>query len=237
MTKTNEFKGMAGGDPSRMPPMVNIEWSCKVCGKAEVIQTRRPRAITIPDHCSALCEDLQHEGNAREIVRTRLNMKLPEAHLLRSGVFRSIVKYGTMLEQVEKNIKSVNRSYAVCPHCKKNAEHFRDVRDKSTKRIAFCSANCAQSAKAKLPSGVVCANTTKKKFDTGVEAEAAVASANAELVSEGEEKMIAYACVCGKWHFGHQSKADAEDLAMSARNALKELLNKAFDDALMNTAA
>lgn len=237
MTNTKEFKGVAGGDPSRMPPMVDVEWSCKHCNKVSIIQTRRPKGVTFPDYCSPVCEDLSFEGLARKMVKTRLNDTLPEAHLLRSGIFRSVVKYGTLLERAEIKISLVVRTYAICPHCKKNGVHFRDSRDKSTQRISFCSANCAQSAKAKLPEGIICANPLKKRFNSEAEAEVAVASANTELVSEGEEKMIAYACICGKWHFGHQSKADAENSAMTARNSLKTLLNNVFDGAVTSKAA
>lgn len=226
MTTTNEFKGQRGGDPSRMPPMVDIHWSCTVCGKPDVLQTRRPQHTITPEHCSARCKDLQHEAYARELIQQRFNKCLPSADLLRIGVFSSIAKYGRLLESAEKNRNSVVLTKAKCPHCRISVEIYRYSTEKQSNRPTFCSANCAQSAKAKMPKGEICANPQKKKFDTEADALIAVAKANSELVTEGEEPMVAYKCICSQFHFGHESKAIAEDNALASRNAIKNLLKE-----------
>lgn len=221
---TNEFKGQRGGDPSRMPPIVELPWSCKVCGKNAVFSTRRPEHAVLPVHCSARCKDLEHEGYARALVRERFGATLPDSELLRIGVFSSIQKYGRLLEAAEKNPKSVIVTKSKCPHCRVSVETYRNAGDKQSNRPTFCSANCAQSAKAKMPKGEICANPQKKVFATEEEAIVAVDSANAELIPDGEEKMVAYKCICNKFHFGHLSKALAEENALGSRNKIKALL-------------
>lgn len=207
--------------------MVDLPWSCKVCGKDDVFQTRRPQHAVLPVHCSARCKDLEHEAYARTLVMERFGASLPAVDLLRIGVFSSIAKYGRLLESAETNPSSVIITRSKCPHCRVSVETYRYASEKQSNRPTFCSANCAQSAKAKMPKGEVCANPQKKVFATEAEALAAVSQANAELVAEDEEQMVAYACMCKKFHFGHLSKALAEEDALGSRNKIKALLKEA----------
>lgn len=221
---SKEFKGQPGGDPSRMPPMVELEWSCKTCGKTDTIQTRKPKSVTIPEYCGATCSDLQYEPEARELVLTRLGAELPETHLISSGVFRSVVKYGNLLTLAEKSPSRVIAFDVLCPQCNETTTHYRSKNEAPRKGKHFCSATCGQSSRAKLPVGISCRNAFKKRFSTEAEAVEAVTLANIELAQGDKEDMVAYACTCGSWHFGHLSKAIAEKQAMAARDALKDML-------------
>jgi hypothetical protein len=88
-----------------------------------------------------------------------------------------------------------------------------------------CTSACADSFKAGLPKGVSCQNPLKRRFTTEEEAQVAVTQANIDLVSEGQEKMVAYHCKCGVWHFGHESKAVASEYMLSVRNQFIAILS------------
>lgn len=223
---TNDFRGTPGGDPSRRPPMVDVFWNCETCGVEDSIQTRKPKSITVPRFCNSYCEDRQYESQARKMVAQRLNRTLPASELLPSGIFRSIVKYAGLISTAEKKLSNVIVTRVFCPHCETIGEHYRGISDAIRRQGGdhFCSANCAQSSRAKLPAGNVCRNPFKKRFENEVDAIVAAESANEALVKDGEEKMVHYFCGCGQWHFGHTSKAVAEEQAMSARNALMGIL-------------
>lgn len=220
---SKEHKGQKGGDPSRIPPLIDVKWACETCDKVTVAQTRRPKAYTAPRFCGATCEDLQFEDEARAIVLARLGRELPVAELISAGVFRSIVKYGVLLNLAETKPSDVVVAHAVCPQCGQRASHYRSVFELPRQGNQFCTASCAQSHRAKLPAGVSCRSAFKKRFATEQEAHEAATLANAELNQHGENAMNAYLCTCNQFHFGHLTKAIAEQQAMSARDDLKGL--------------
>jgi len=222
---TNQFKGQPGGDPSRMPPEVEVRYSCQNCGKAGTKKTRSPKKFTPPAFCGTACKTAgEYTPYARESVRKRLGKELPEFHLVGTGMFRSICKYETLIQLAEKNPHHVERYRTKCIQCGKYSNHYRSSLNFGSKRSYVCTAACGNSNKAGLPLGVSCLHPTKLRFDTEAEAEVAVQNANNDLVAEGEEKMVAYHCQCGAWHFGHLSKALAGNAMIEARSELITIL-------------
>lgn len=225
MDISEQFKGQPGGDPSRMPPMVEVKYSCQNCGKQGTKTTRSPKKFTPPAFCGTACKVAgEFTPFAREAVRKRLGKELPPFHLVGTGMFRSICKYENLIRLAEKDPQNVQRYSTKCIQCGKHTNHYRDSVHVGSKKSTACTAACGNSNKAGLPFGVSCENPTKLRFNTEAEAIEGVNAANAALVNAGEEQMVEYHCKCGAWHFGHMSKAVAGQEILAARSELVKIL-------------
>ena len=220
-----DLKGKPGGDPSRRPQLVTVEFACVVCKKPGSAETRRPNAFNPPKTCSADCSSALVRKNAEALVRYAIGRdNTPSVGSISQQMAERVIAANTWREQAE--IGRVRKVEIVCAHCGRAAVNFTSHKS-STNVSKFCSRECKASDNAGLPKGIICPSPTKTSHVTYDESRQAADKMTAQLLLLGDtEGVVAYECSCGKWHVGHPSK---EAWNQSARAAIARMNEMTLD--------
>lgn len=219
---SGDFKGKSGGDPSRRPQMMTVNFACVICKKPGSAATRRPNAFKPPKTCSSECASALVRKEAEGLVRYAIGRNnTPALGAISQQMAERVIAANTWREQAE--IGRVRKVSITCAHCGQASENFTSHKP-STSVSKFCSRECKASDNAGLPKGVICPSPTKiAHFDFG-ESEQAAQKMNAQLMLEGDtEGVVPYLCSCGKWHVGHPSKEAWNQSAKAAIARMNEM--------------
>jgi hypothetical protein len=220
---SEEFKGKQGGDPSRRPPLVTIAYQCLFCLKDCEAVTRKPDYFDVPNSCSNECEAALIREKAKLFVREILGESdVPERGDIPQRIAEEVIQAHRWLQKAEnREVKIVS---IVCAHCKKPADKFAFSNSKVKNGPSiYCSFACRESKATKLPKGVICRSPRKESHPNAKEAREVADKLNRLLILEGDTEGVApYACTCGRWHTGHQSKLQWLEAASAAIAILNE---------------
>jgi hypothetical protein len=204
---STQFKGVAGGDPSRHPPRVIVNFYCVICNKPGSAETKRANHFTPPKTCSSDCAAALVRKEAEDLIRYALGRtNAPSLSGISQRVAEEVISAHNWMGQAE--VGAVRKIRITCAHCEKETENFTTHRHSNTHVSKFCSWVCKASNAAGLPTGVICRSPRKMSHRTLEEAQRGASDASAMLLLKGDmEGVTPYLCSCGKWHVGHKSKA------------------------------
>lgn len=221
---TEDFKGVPGGDPSRMPKSVTVKFECKHCHKVAQVETRKPRGYTAPDYCSGTCKHDALTEVVRELLAERgyeidINWRAARAFAILYGKKRDLFGQLSANPELIRQGKYAIRMFP-CQHC--GTAFSRVVETRLYNPARYCSEACRGSSRGKLPFGLICHSPYKKMSgETREDMEATLATVNKELAEEGDtEGLIAYSCTCGKWHAGHDSRREWDEQSLALMDDL-----------------
>lgn len=203
---SEQFKGRAGGDPSRRPQMVTVSFQCAICHEPGTAATKRPNSFQPPKTCSTDCASTLVRQEAEHLIQEVLGRSdTPQSGSISQRMAEEVMAANSWMEQAEHG--RVREVSIICAHCGKASKNFTASMSSNKSVSKFCSRVCKSSHDEGLPSGVVCQSPRKASHATFEEAQIAAASMNALLMFEGDvEGVTPYLCSCGRWHVGHDSK-------------------------------
>ena len=204
---SEEFKGKSGGDPSRRPQPVIVNFHCVICNRPGSAETKRPNYFKPPKTCSSDCASALVRKEAEGLVRYALGRSnAPQSGSISRRMAGQVIAANNWREQAE--IGHVRKVHIVCAHCGDPSVNFTNHKSSSAHVSRFCSWECKASNDANLPTGVICRSTDKTAHLTLDDAQRSATYLNAQLLLTGDtEGVIPYLCSCEKWHVGHESKA------------------------------
>lgn len=203
---SEQFKGRAGGDPSRRPPLVTVHFHCIICNKPGSGETKRPNHFQTPKTCSTDCASALARKEAEELIRSVLGgNNAPQSGSISQRMAEEVLTASNWMEQAEKGrVRKIN---IICAHCGHAADNFTNTLTSNKNVSRFCSWECKASNSEGLPAGVICRSPKKFSHATFEESQLAATAVNAQLLLAGDmEGVTPYLCSCGSWHVGHDSK-------------------------------
>lgn len=194
----------------------DVEWNCQECGSTQVAEKVAPTKYNPPSFCSQLCKSAKNFRLVREMAE-HFGVDMPFANeKMHQGMAQHVAHAVYVSDMIQTNYGSVSLIAEECEQC---TEYFERVFITGNERSDLCSSRCRGSKRKGLPVGVVCDNPHKLEFDTELEAAQQIAEHPEE---EGEDgPMVPYLCKCGKWHFGHESKATILFAMQDVRDKLR----------------
>ena len=219
---SEDFKGKSGGDPSRRPPSVTVNFSCVICNRPGSAETKRPNHFKPPKTCSSDCASALVRKEAEGLVRYAIGRNnTPQSGSISQLMAGQVIAANNWREQAE--VGRVRKVNITCVHCGKTAANFTNHKSSNTHVSRFCSFECKSSDAANLPKGVICRSTNKTAHLILEDAQKSAGALNAKLVLEGDtEGVVPYLCSCGKWHVGHQSKGAWHQSVVAAIACMNE---------------
>lgn len=213
---SEQFRGKAGGDPSRRPQPVTVTFHCVICGRLGSAKTKKPKSFTPPKTCSSECTSALVRKEAEGLIRYAIGRNnTPQSGSISRRMAGQVIAANNWREQAE--IGRVRKVQIVCVHCGNEAENFTNHKSSNAHVSKFCSWDCKVSNDANLPPGVICRSPEKTAHLSLDEAQQSATYLNTQLILAGDtEGVIPYLCSCEKWHVGHSSKAAWHEPAMAA---------------------
>lgn len=213
---SEEFKGKSGGDPSRRPQSVTVNFHCVICNRPGSAETKKPNYFKPPKTCSSDCASALVRKEAEDLVRYAIGRNnTPPSGSISRRMARQVIAANKWREQAE--IGHIRKVHIVCAHCGEPSVNFTSHKSSNSHVSRFCSGDCKSSNDANLPAGVVCRSTEKIAYVALEDAQQYAKYFNTQLLLKGDlEGVTPYLCSCGNWHVGHESKAAWNDPANAA---------------------
>jgi endogenous inhibitor of DNA gyrase (YacG/DUF329 family) len=201
---SHEYKGVAGGDPSRRLPKVKMAVPCHEC-TAPIEFMGNGKSVPVL-FCSAQCTYVNRKNETLKSLRKH-GINLTPSKNRSATSLSALLNVCEMIQMVSKGKKIYESPKKPCATCNELFSYLSPVPIKNVR--LYCSPICNKNRKSRVKdktSDVLCPRPEKLKFTSLTDADKHLATMMDDDIARNND-LTSYVCPCGHVHFGSKEKS------------------------------